>query len=202
MGETAEGSFLAGRPGSGRQINMFENIRADFKRQTEINTGVGKARMVFYILFSQGFWAAAAYRVGWWCNNTKIPVLSFFLNLGYFFLNKNIEILTGISISSSAKIGKGLLINHFGQIFMHNLVEIGENCTIAQGVTIGSLGLGKLGAPKLGNNVFIGSGAKVLGNIRIGNNVRIGSNAVVLIDVPDNATVVGIPAKIIKINGK
>jgi serine O-acetyltransferase len=178
---------------------MFDNIKADFTRYTELNKFSSRIKTVFYILFSQGLWATASYRIGVWCNNTRIPVISFFLNFAYFFLNKAIEILTGIYISSRAKIGKGLLINHFGQIFIHGLSVIGENCTIIQGVTIGSLGLGKQGAPNIGDNVFIGAGAKVLGDIKIGNNVRIGANAVVIKDVEDNATVVGVPARVISV---
>ncbi|MEM2145872.1 MAG: serine O-acetyltransferase, partial [Candidatus Jordarchaeaceae archaeon] len=151
--------------------------------------------------FTQGVWAIVVYRFGSWVNRkVKIPLVRQIFILIYFFLNKFVEITTGISISSNAKIGKGLYIGHFGLIFIHNDVEIGENCSIAQGVTIGSLGLGKEGVPKIGNNVFIGSGAKVLGPITIGNNVRIGANAVVIKDVPDNATVVGVPARVVKIN--
>jgi len=146
--------------------------------------------------FNQGVWAVAVYRFGNWAGRKKIPVISLFLKTVYFFLNKTVEILTGISISSNALIGPGLYIGHFGNIFIHSGAKIGRMCNIGQGVTIGTLGLGKKGAPNIGNNVYIGAGAKVLGDINIGNNARIGANAVVITDIPDNATAVGIPATV------
>ncbi len=79
--------------------------------------------------------------------------------------------------------------------------KIGENVTILQQVTIGQQRLGASCAPEIGDNVYIGAGAKVFGSITIGNNVFIGANSVVVNDVPDNCTVVGAPAKIVKMNG-
>ena len=79
---------------------------------------------------------------------------------------------------------------------MHSDVEMGENCSVVSRVLIGTLGLGKKGVPVIGNNVYIGAGAKILGGIKIVNNVKIGANAVVLKDVPEGVTVVGIPAEI------
>lgn len=98
------------------------------------------------------------------------------------------------SIPLRTKIGKGLTLPHgLSGIFISVGAEIGDNCTIFQQVTIGSNTLGqskKSGAPKIGNNVYIGAGAKIIGNVNIGNNVRIGANCVVVEDIPDNATVV------------
>ena len=79
---------------------------------------------------------------------------------------------------------------------------IGNNCNIQQGVTIGNMNRGKRkGSPMIGDNVLIGAGAKIIGNVKVGNNVAIGANAVVVDDIPDNAVVVGIPAKIVSYNG-
>jgi len=181
---------------------MFANIRADFGRYYRYVEGANwkiRFRYCFFFVFTQAIWAIVTYRYGAWCRKLKIPILGPLLRITYFFLNKFIEIITGISISSNAEIGKGLYIGHFGGIFIHPNTTLGENCNIGQGVTIGTLGLGKKGVPRIGNGVFIGAGAKVLGEIKIGDNVRIGANAVVLKDVPDNATVVGVPAKIVKI---
>lgn len=105
---------------------------------------------------------------------------------------------THIEIHPGATIGKNLLIDHGSGVVIGETAIIGDNCTIYQGVTLGGTGkeTGKR-HPTIGNNVFIGCGAKILGNITIGDNVKIGANSVVLKDVPPNVTVVGIPAKIV-----
>lgn len=106
--------------------------------------------------------------------------------------------LTGIEIHPGAKIGKGLFIDHGMGVVIGETAEIGDNVTIYHGVTLGGTGKEKgKRHPTVGNNVVIGSGAKILGPITIGDDAKIGANAVVLEDVPSRATAVGIPAKII-----
>jgi len=105
---------------------------------------------------------------------------------------------TGIEIHPGAKIGKGLFIDHGSGVVIGETAIVGDNVTMFHGATLGGTGKEKgKRHPTVGNNVFIGSGAKVLGNILIGNNVKIGANAVVLKSVEDNCTVVGIPAKVV-----
>ena len=109
---------------------------------------------------------------------------------------------TGIEIHPGAKIGKGLFIDHGMGVVIGETTEIGDNCTIYQNVTLG--GTGKENGkrhPTLGNNVLIGSGAKVLGPFTIGDNARIAAGAVVLEEVPANATAVGVPARVVRVNG-
>lgn len=106
---------------------------------------------------------------------------------------------TGIEIHPGATIGKNLFIDHGMGVVIGETCIIGDNVTLFHGVTLGGTGKEKgKRHPTIGNNVFIGSGAKILGNITIGNNVKIGANSVVLESIPDNVTVVGIPGKIIK----
>lgn len=100
-----------------------------------------------------------------------------------------------VCIGNHTTIGPGLYLPH-GNVVIDGIVRIGRQCVIAPWVTIGVNG--SVAGPTIGDNVFIGTGAKVLGGIRVGNGVRIGANAVVLDDVPDGATVVGIPARIVK----
>ena len=117
------------------------------------------------------------------------------------YLSEKAKRKTGIEIHPGAQIGKGLFIDHGTGVVIGETARIGDNVTMFHGVTLGGTGKEKgKRHPTIGNNVFIGSGAKLLGNINIGNNVKIGANAVVLKDVPSNVTVVGIPAKIVKIN--
>lgn len=125
-------------------------------------------------------------------------MVSFLLKIFAFLLFKLTEMITGISLPASAQIGKGLYVGHFGYIILHSDVVMGENCSIGPGVVIGTRGLSNQGVPVIGNNAYIGVGAKILGGVKIGHNVKIGANAVVLEDVPDGCTAIGIPAKIIK----
>ncbi|WP_213974068.1 serine O-acetyltransferase EpsC [Tepidanaerobacter acetatoxydans] len=104
--------------------------------------------------------------------------------------------LTGIEIHPGAKIGKGFFIDHGMGVVIGETTEIGDNVTLYQGVTLGGTGKEKgKRHPTLGNNIVVGSGAKVLGPVKIGDNSKIGAGAVVLKDVPSNSTVVGIPGK-------
>ena len=124
----------------------------------------------------------------------------------YFFAARAVSqfgrSLTGIEIHPGATIGKGFFIDHGMGVVIGETAEIGDNCTIYQGVTLGGTGkdVGKR-HPTLGNNVMVGAGAKVLGPVMVGSNSKIAANAVVLHPVPENSTAVGIPAKVVKKDG-
>ena len=113
------------------------------------------------------------------------------------------KFFTGIEIHPGATIGKGLVIDHGTGVVIGETAEIGDNCTLYQGVTLGGTGkdLGKR-HPTLGNNVLVGAGAKVLGPIIIEDNSKIAANAVVLKDIPQNSTAVGIPARVARQGGR
>jgi serine O-acetyltransferase len=143
-------------------------------------------------LLSQGFQALLVYRIFRWFYERRIPTQPV-----RFFVERFIEITTGISIPVQASIGKGLRIHHFGGIIFHPDAIMGEGCTIYHGVTLGDLG-GWGGAPRIGNHVVIGAGAKLLGQIEVGDRCRIGANAVVLTSVPADCLAVGVPAEIKK----
>ena len=110
---------------------------------------------------------------------------------------------TGIEIHPGATIGKGLFIDHGMGVVIGETTEIGDNCTLYQGVTLGGTGkdVGKR-HPTLGNNVLVGAGAKVLGPFKISDNSKIAANAVVLEEVPENSTAVGIPARVVRRHGR
>jgi len=108
----------------------------------------------------------------------------------------------GIFIPFNTSIDVGFYIGHCGDIHANALARIGKNCNISQGVTLGQANRGKnAGHPTLGDGVYIGPGAKIVGAVRIGNNVAIGANCVVTKDVPDNGVVVGVPGKVISYDG-
>ena len=128
----------------------------------------------------------------------------------YFYIKKHFLIAryisekakrkTGLEIHPGATIGKGLFIDHGTGVVIGETAIIGNNVTLFHGVTLGGTGKEKgKRHPTIGNNVFIGSGAKILGNIIIGDNVKIGANAVILKNVPSNVTIVGVPGKIVKV---
>ena len=109
--------------------------------------------------------------------------------------------LTGIEIHPGATLGAGILIDHGMGVVIGETAELGDRITIYHGTTLGGTGKEKgKRHPTVGDNVVIGAGSKVLGNIKIGSNSKIGANSVVLDDVPEGATVVGIPGKVVKIN--
>lgn len=171
---------------------MFENIRADLARFAEEESGNSSPlRILIRGLLSQGFQAILVYRFFRWFHVRGIPTQPF-----RFFIERFIEIITGISIPVNAEIGKGLRIHHFGGVIFHSHVKMGEHCTIYHEVTLGDKG-GWGEPPTVGNNVLIGVGAKILGDITIGDNVIVGANSVVIESVPDNTIIGGVPAKIV-----
>ena len=111
--------------------------------------------------------------------------------------------MTGVEIHPAATIGKGLVIDHGSGIVIGETTDIGDNCTLYQGVTLGGTGkdVGKR-HPTLGNNVMVGAGAKVLGPIVIEDNSKVAANAVVLKDIAENSTAVGIPARVVRQAGR
>lgn len=146
----------------------------------------------------QGFWAMVVYRFGRWRYTFKSSLIRKPLSFLYKILFKSVQILTGIELPCEVKLGKNFRIDHFGGIIVSGFASLGDNCVIRNGVTIGLRHIHQPLAPRIGNNVDIGAGAKILGDISIGNNVLIGANAVVIKDVPSNSVAVGVPARIIK----
>jgi serine O-acetyltransferase len=148
------------------------------------------------VLLYQGLHALAAYRIA-----------RFFYKLQLFFLARLISqtsrFTTGIEIHPGAKIGKRFFIDHGMGVVIGETSIVGDDVLLYQGVTLGGTGLEKgKRHPTIGNNVVIGTGAKVLGNITVGDNSYIGANAVVIKDVPPNSTIVGVPGRITKQDGK
>ncbi len=143
---------------------------------------------------AQGFWVMIVYRFGRWRYSVRPAVVRKFLSLIYHVSYKLIQIVTGIELPCEVVVGRNFVIDHFGGIIISGYAKFGDNCRIRDGVVIGLRRVEEKCAPIIGNNVDIGSGAKLLGPIRIGNNVLIGANAVVLCDVPDNFIAVGVPA--------
>ena len=155
------------------------------------------------VFFTQGFWAIFQYRIAhFFHTKVKIFPLNFMFKIPSLLWQKIIEIITGISIPASAKIGHSFYIGHFGGIILNANAVIGNNCNISQGATIGISGTDdNRGVPIIGNDVYIGVNSVVAGKITIGNNVLIGSCSLVTTHVKDNSIVSGVPAIVISSKG-
>ncbi len=148
------------------------------------------------ILTYAGFHALLAYRIAHRLHKWGVPFIP-------RVISQLARWLTGIEIHPAAKIGRGFFIDHGMGVVIGETTEIGDSVTLFQGVTLGGTGKerGKR-HPTLGNHVVVGAGAKILGGIRIGDSVKIGANSVVLKSVPAHSTVIGVPARIIKTEGR
>jgi serine O-acetyltransferase len=154
-------------------------------------------------VLSLGFWALQVYRFGHLRYRFKSPLIRIPLGGVHLVLAKFAEMFCGVTIGVAAKIGRRLIIEHSGAIVVHGGAQIGDDCIIRQGVTIGNRHLNDpLAAPIIGNRVNIGAGAKILGAVRIGDDAEIGANAVVIKDVPAGAVAVGVPARILLRKGE
>jgi len=180
--------------------SQFKYLKYDLYRYFYMEEGVEPSlyEKIRTIVISQGIWAIITYRFSRWvkfeCSNKWIRSL---LKPIVFFGNLWIQISTGIQIWLEADIGPGLYIGHFGNILI-GPTQIGKFCNLSQGNTIGFTGRGRnKQIPVVGDYVYMGDGAKIIGGVRVGNNVAIGANAVVTKDLPDNAVAVGVPAKIV-----
>ena len=168
---------------------MFSQLKEDLKVVFERDPAV---RSVFEIIFCYpGFHAMLFYRLSHWLWSNNIKFLGRLVShFGRF--------MTGIEIHPGATIGKGFFIDHGMGVVIGETAEIGENCTLYHGVTLGGTSWAKEKRhPTLGNNVIIGSGAKILGPFTVGDDSKIGSNSVVVKEVPPTATVVGIPGRVV-----
>lgn len=153
-----------------------------------------------YILFGESYSYIFWMRTCQYAKSNR--VLRFTIYPISYLILRHLRYKLGISIQIETIIGSGFYIGHFGEIVIHPMSEIGKNCNISQGVTIGKANRGKnKGYPVLGDNVYLGPGAKIVGAVKIGNDVAIGANCVVTKDIPDHSVVVGIPGRVISQGG-
>ena len=173
---------------------MFKTIMQDLNVVFERDPAATSKLEV--ILTYAGFHALLAYRLSHWLWARGVPFVP-------RVISQLARWLTGIEIHPAAKIGTGFFIDHGMGVVIGETAEIGDYVTLFQGVTLGGTGKerGKR-HPTLGNHVVVGAGAKILGGIKIGDNVKIGANSVVLKSVPANSTMIGVPARVIKMEGE
>lgn len=172
-------------------LEMFlSDLRAPVERDPAANGWLD------VVLSYPGFLAITAHRFNHALFKRGVPLLP-------RFFAEMVHRSTGIDIHPGATIGRGFFIDHGTGVVIGGTSIVGDNVTIYQGVTLGGTSLQRMKRhPTIGNNVVVGSGAKVLGDITIGDNSKIGSNSVVVKDVPPNSTVVGIPGRVVLQDGK
>ena len=173
---------------------MFDDLRETIKAYMARDPAAKSALEVF--LLYPGLKATRSHRKAHWFYTHNMPLIA-------RAISQASRKRTGIEIHPGAKIGKRLVIDHGMGIVIGETAEIGDDCLLYHGVTLGGTGKdsGKR-HPTIGNNVLIGTGAKVLGPFTVGDNSRIAANSVVLGEVPPNCTAVGIPAKVVRLAGQ
>ena len=178
-----------------------ERWREDLNRYVEASHDPhGFLRRLRIVLFTEGVWAIAVYRFGQYLYEEAPRPLRTLLRIPYEIARKILVLAIGIHLSPETQIGPGFFISHFGGIWINPRVRMGARCTIAHAITIGAPDA-EVGAPVLGDRVWIGAGAVVTGPVQVGSGAVIGANSLVSSNVPENAVVVGVPARVLAYTG-
>lgn len=172
-------------------MSLIGNIRKDIKAAFEHDPAA--VNILEILLAYPGFHARQFHRLTHTLYRWHIPVLP-------RLLSHFVRFITGIEIHPGARIGQGFFIDHGMGVVIGETAEIGDNVTLYQGVTLGGTSLQRVKRhPTLGNNVVVGVGSQLIGNITIGDNTKIGAGSVVITSAPANATVVGVPGRVVSI---
>lgn len=188
------------RPG---EQNLKAMLARDYRRYRSEGTRHG----LHVLLFCPGFWATVVHRTlhrmqARTPSNGILRLFRLVVNQVCHAVSETTALTTRILLPPVCRIGAGLFIPHFGPVTVHPAAKIGENCTLHQGVVIGQAGRGeRKGVPSLGNRVYVGANAVVIGGITLGNDSAVGAGAVVIKSVPSRAVVAGNPARILSYDG-
>ncbi len=172
---------------------MMDDFRQDLARYRAFGESPRRIALnpavwcIFWYRMGRGIYGGRSWAL------LRMPLKAFHL-AGSVLLEAGMQ----MRLNVSAQIGPGLLIAHCGGITLHPEVVIGSGCDLAHHVTLGTRGLGSQGAPRLGNDVYVGTNAVIIGPVVIGDRARVGANSLVTRDVPAGATVMGVPAQIVK----
>lgn len=170
-------------------MNLFKLLKDDLQHKSVLLYSSSSFKYLMRALFADATLSMFFYRIMQWTYQYKS------LRVFTVLVSKANSIICGAVIGCGAEFGEKFVIIHSVGVVINSKVKAGSEILIESGVVIGDE---KGKAPKIGNNVFIGSGAKIFGDINIGDNVKVGANAVINKDVPNNVTAVGIPARYIK----
>jgi serine O-acetyltransferase len=161
---------------------FLQHVRADFNRHNRSLSNIA-------------WWPVLTHRIGAWALTLPYPV-RYVVSAIYMVMHYWVHLVSGTIIAREARIGADLYLPHSGNIIIHPHCVIGDNCAIFHEVTLGT-SIDRAGVPRLGNGVFVGPGAKILGPVVIGDGARIAGNSLVLGDVPPGTVAIGVPARVI-----
>lgn len=143
-------------------------------------------------------WAIAVHRLGHWLYFDKPnPLIAIPLKVVFFFANLFCEVVMEMHLDAQATIGPGFYIAHIGGVHINPAAVIGRNCDLTHHVTIGASAMGRSGVPILGDDVYVGTGATLAGKIKVGSGAKIAANTLVITNVPEGATIMGVPGRIV-----
>ena len=162
---------------------MFDHVRSDYRTH-------GRS------LRNRALWAMALYRFGRWSMVLRFAPLRWATGKIYGLCTVFAPVVTGVAIDRRMTVGKGFHIVHPGMVLIHPNATFGDNCGVMHGVTVGAAMNDPAGVPRVGNRVFIGAHATLLGPIAVGDGARIAANSLVVTDVPAGALAIGVPAKV------
>ena len=193
-------------PGTSPAGSQWAHLAADFERYLELYPGHPRhswLRRVRVAMGEEAFWILFWYRFGRWARvDCRVPVVAPLCRALSGVASRALRLLVGIAIAPECDAGPGLYFGHYGGVWINPRVRLGRNVTILNGVTIGEGGTGAThGVPTIGDFVYIGPHAVIVSRIRVGDGCVVGANSLVVTDVPDGATAIGVPARVMVQNG-
>lgn len=184
------------------ELTARERLRHDLARYYScLDDPTSRSKRFKAVLGRPAIWSIAVYRFGQYLQFEASRPVRMLLRIPYAFIRRFLQFLIGINLPPAARIGPGLYIAHYGGIWVNPRVVMGANCTLSQDVTLGIAGSTNRGTPVIGDRVWIGPKATINGPFQIGAGAVVAPNSLVVTDLPENAVVIGVPARIMSYSG-
>lgn len=184
-----------------RADGALARLRADFRRYFKENGTLGLWEKTRVFLQTEALWAIMIYRFGRFLHHEAPSPIRTLLRYPFALTQLTTRLAVGVYIDPAADVGPGLYIGHSGGIWVAPGTRIGRNCNLNHAVTIGVAGRSRRGVPTIGDHVWIGTKATIAGEVTVGSGAVIGANSLVTSNVPENAVVLGVPARVLGISG-
>jgi serine O-acetyltransferase len=182
-------------------VSARQRLGADLARYYAFQKDPGsRLERLKTILLTEAIWAIAVYRFGQYLREEAPAALRRVLRAPYMLFMKALHLVVGVHLYPETRIGGGLYVGHYGGTWISPLATLGSECNVNHGVTIGAAGR-RPGAPVLGDRVWVGPGAVITGPVRVGSGAVVAANSLVVANVPDDAVVIGVPARVVSYSG-